>query len=116
MPSFIANADYDERDSYPLQLAAGDEVTVGPVDRAWPGWVWAVGANECRGYVPESILEPLGEGRFAAIEDFDPTVLNVRRGDELESLRQIHGWHWCRNVHGKEGWVAGYLLKPLQDN
>mgnify|MGYP006210895907 CR=1 FL=1 len=33
-------------------------------------------------------------------------------GDELESLRQIHGWHWCRSAKGDEGWVAGYLLKP----
>lgn len=114
MGQFVANADYEEKDSKPLALTAGDEVTVGPEDRTWPGWVWACDDNERSGYVPEQILEPMGEGRFAAMEDFDPTVLTVKRGDELDSLRQIHGWHWCRNMGGKEGWVAGYLLRPSE--
>jgi hypothetical protein len=113
MPRFTANADYEEKDSHPLHLAPGDEVTVGPVDRAWPGWVWAEGDRDRDGYVPEAILEPLGEGRYAALEAFDPTTLVIRRGDELESLKQIHGWHWCRNAAGQQGWVAGYLLRPL---
>ena len=112
MPSFTANADYEEKDRHPLALEAGDEITVGPADRAWPGWVWAEDNNERHGYVPEEILEPMGEGRFALMEDFDPTVLTIKRGDQIESLKQIHGWHWCRNKAGNEGWVAGYLLKP----
>ena len=112
MPSFIANADYEEKDRNPLTLESGDEVTVGPADRAWPGWVWARDNTGRSGYVPEDILEPTGEGRFALMEDFDPAVLTVKRGDQLESVRQIHGWHWCRNEAGAEGWVAGYLLEP----
>lgn len=112
MPTFIANADYEEKDPNPLHLQPGDEVSAGPVDRAWPGWVWASNGDDQDGYVPEEILEPLGEGRFAAIEPFDPTVLTIKRGDRLESVRQIHGWHWCSNERGEHGWVAGYLLKP----
>lgn len=113
MPSFTANADYEEKDRNPLHLASGDEITVGPADRAWPGWVWAQDNNGRSGYIPEDILEPMGEGRFALMEDFDPTVLTIKRGDELESVRQIHGWHWCENETGEQGWVAGYLLKPV---
>ena len=113
MATFNANADYEEKDSDPIKLTAGDEITTGVADRAWPGWVWATDNNGNDGYVPEEILEPLGEGRFAALEDYDPTVLTIKRGDQIESLRQIHGWHWCRNVRGEEGWVAGYLLKPV---
>lgn len=112
MSHFTANADYEEKDPHPLHLKAGDQVSVGPVDRTWPGWVWASDRAGNDGYVPEQILEPLGEGLFAAMEDFDPTVLTIRRGDRLESLRQIHGWHWCRHENGAEGWVAGYLLRP----
>lgn len=112
MARFISNSDYEEKDSNPIALRAGDEVTVGPVDRAWPGWVWAEDRHSRRGYVPEEILEPLGEGRFALMKDFNPAVLPVKRGDVLESLEQINGWHWCRNDSGSEGWVAGYLLKP----
>ncbi|MCH7228302.1 SH3 domain-containing protein [Haloferula sp. A504] len=112
MAKFVANADYEERDANPIRLRAGQEVTVGPADRAWPGWVWAIDGEDRGGYVPEEILEPHGEGRFSAMEDFDPTVLVVKRWDELESLRQIHGWHWCRNAGGQEGWVADYLMRP----
>lgn len=112
MVHFTANADYEEKDSDPIQLQPGDEICVGPLDRAWPGWVWATDRDGNDGYVPEEILEPLGEGRFAALAAFDPTVLTIKRGDRLDSLRQIHGWHWCRNEKGEEGWIAGYLLKP----
>lgn len=112
MAMFTANADYEEKDSQPLTLRPGDQVTAGPADRAWPGWIWVTGADDRSGYVPEEILAPLGERRFTVIAAFDPTVLTVRRGDQLESLRQIHGWHWCRNADGNQGWVAGYLLRP----
>lgn len=114
MASYVANADYEERDRDPIRLKAGDEVTVGPADRAWPGWVWAENSSGRTGYVPEEILEPLGEGRFSAIEAFDPTVLSVKRGEALESLKQIHGWHWCRAGEDREGWLPGYLLKPAE--
>lgn len=113
MSAFIANSDYEEKDSDPIRLKPGDEVSVGPADRAWPGWVWATDAKGNDGYVPEEILKPSGDGRFSAVEAFDPTVLTTRRGDQLASLRQIHGWHWCRNGNGDEGWVAGYLLRPV---
>ena len=112
MANFTANADYEDKDSKPIHLRAGDEVSVGVADRAWPGWVWAEDRDGNDGYVPEDILEPLGEGRYAAMEDYDPTVLTTKRGDRIESLKQIHGWHWCRNEHGSHGWVAGYLLRP----
>ncbi len=114
MATFTANADYEDKDSNPIHLDAGEEVTVGIADRAWPGWVWATDNNGNDGYVPEEILEPLGEGRFAAMEDYDPTVLTIKRGDRIESIRHNHGWHWCRNANGEEGWVGGYLLKPAE--
>jgi hypothetical protein len=113
MTFFTANADYEEKDTDPLALQPGDEVTVGQADRAWPGWVWAANAAGGDGYVPEEILRAVGDGRYQATAAFDPTVLTIRRGDRLESLRQIHGWHWCRDAAGREGWVAGYLLRPI---
>lgn len=112
MAKHTANSDYEDNDSDPIRLSSGDEVWVGAADRTWPGWVWAKDAGGNDGYIPEEILKPLGDGRFSVIEAFDPTVLKIRRGDALESLRQIHGWHWCRNESGEEGWVAGYLLRP----
>ncbi|MGJ8644190.1 MAG: SH3 domain-containing protein [Luteolibacter sp.] len=109
--NFKINADYEENNTRALHLAAGQEVTSGPADTAWPGWIWATDSSGSTGYVPAEILEPLGEDRWAAMEAFDPTVLKVTRGETVDSLKQIHGWHWCRNSEGKEGWVAGYLMK-----
>jgi len=76
MPTFIANADYEEKDSDPIKLETGDEITVGAADRAWPGWVWAEDRDGNDGYVPEDILEPLGEGRYAEAQ---ATVLLVHK-------------------------------------
>jgi len=109
---YTANADYEERNTEALHLAPGDVVETGPRDPAWPGWIWVVGANGRSGYVPIEMLSPLDQYQSTAIETFDPTVLAIRRGDRLTSLRQIHGWHWCRNDAELEGWVAGYLLRP----
>lgn len=111
-PHYIANADYEERNTNALHLATGDLVRIGPEDRAWPGWVWAIAADGRSGYIPKDILQDFGDGNATALQPFDPTVLAVRRGDSLVSTRQIHGWHWCRNAAGSEGWVAGYLLRP----
>lgn len=111
---YTANADYEEHDSRALHLAQGDVVTAGAEDRAWPGWIWVGDGDGRAGYVPADILRPLDDGRFAAMKRFDPTVLTIRRHDRLHSLHQIHGWHWCRNDLGDEGWVAGYLLRPCE--
>ena len=113
MPIFAAISDYEELDREPLRLNSGDQVQAGPEDRTWPGWIWTTDQDGRSGYVPTEILTPLGGNQFSVTAAFDPTVLTIRRGDTLESLRQIHGWHWCRNAAGREGWVAGYLLRPL---
>ena len=114
MAMFTANSDYEEKDSDPIRLKTGDQIRVGHADHAWPGWVWATDPQGGDGYVPEEILRPLGLDLYQVLEDFDPLVLTIHKGDRIESLRQIHGWHWCRNESGAEGWVAGYLLRPDQ--
>lgn len=110
--TYTASSDYEEKDRDPLRLEVGDRVEVGAADRTWPGWVWAKNPAGKGGYVPQEILKEAGEGWCELIEPFDPAVLTIKRGDRLDSLRQIHGWHWCRNAQGVEGWVAGYLLRP----
>lgn len=112
MTTFTATSCYEELDTNPIRLRAGDHVSVSHRDNTWPGWVWAIDAHGNDGYIPESILKAEEGGRFLVKEDFDPTVLTVRKGETLTSLRQNHGWHWCQNADGGQGWVAGYLLRP----
>ncbi len=112
MATFTANSDYEEKDNQPIRLSVGDQIKIGHADHAWPGWVWATDPAGKSGYIPEEIVRPLGLDLYQVLENFDPVVLTIHKGDVLESLRQIHGWHWCRNERGAEGWVAGYLLRP----
>jgi hypothetical protein len=112
MAHYRANSDYEDHDTHPLQLAIGDLVETGNRDQTWPGWIWALDSHGNDGYVPEEILQQVSTGCSQVTAAFDPKVLKIRRGDRLESLQQIHGWHWCRNEAAEEGWVAGYLLRP----
>jgi Variant SH3 domain len=112
MANYRANSDYEDQDTHPLKLAVGDVVQTGKKDQTWPGWIWAMDAQGNDGYIPEDILESTGQGSSRVLEDFDPRVLKIKRGDRLESVKRIHGWHWCRNDSSEEGWVAGYLLRP----
>lgn len=110
---FIANADYEENDRSALNLQAGQEVICGPSDQTWPGWIWVTDEEGRAGYVPKEILQLLHPPRSLVLENFDSKVLKLQRGCEITSLKQIHGWHWCQNAIGEEGWVAGYLLRPI---
>ena len=109
---FIANADYEVIDRNPLSLVQGQVVRIGPPDPQWSGWVW-VTADDGRGsHVPEDICQPGGEGVAVILRDFQARDLSVSNGDELVSLDEINGWHWCRRQDGTEGWLPAYLLRP----
>lgn len=110
---YTANADYIVIDRSPLVLEAGQVVRVGAADRVWTGWVHVTTGDERGTYVPVASLDRQ-DGSTAVVRDrFDATDLSVRRGDRVDSLREIEGWHWCRSAQGREGWVPGYLLEAL---
>lgn len=116
MSRWIASSDYQVIEREPLLFVAGERVRVDQGDRAWPGWFWVVNGDGRGGHVPSEVLAgPVVAGAEAElIRDFDGRDLSVRRGDELVSLRELDGWHWCRNQEGDEGWVAAYLLKRAE--
>lgn len=111
MPAFTATADYEVIDRAPLSLAAGDLVRLGPPDADWPGWVWVTAVNGRGSYVPEDHLATLPDGTARVTNAFHARDLTVRRGDAVESLREVKGWHWCRDAAGAEGWLPAYLLR-----
>ena len=112
MASLIATADYQVIDRAPLTLAAGDAVRLGPADADWPGWIWVTALNGRGSYVPEDHLEPQPDGTARVLTAFAAHDLSVRRGDPVTSLREVKGWHWCRDHAGAEGWLPSYLLRP----
>ena len=44
-------------------------------------------------------------------QPFHARDLTVKKGDTIESLREVKGWHWCKNAT-TEGWLPAYLLRP----
>jgi hypothetical protein len=112
MSSYLATADYEVIDRAPLTLEAGDVVRHGQADTDWPGWVWVTAITGRGSYVPEDLLCLLTDGTARVTQPFHARDLTVKKGDSIESLREVKGWHWCRNPQGAEGWLPAYLLRP----
>jgi hypothetical protein len=111
MPRFFATADYEVIDRAPLTLAAADRVRVGQADTDWPGWIWVTAISGRGSYVPEDHLQVQPDGTALVITPFHARDLTVRKGDPVDSLREVKGWHWCRHTNGTEGWLPAYLLR-----
>lgn len=107
----IANIDYTVCDKNPVVLKPGDEVLVGAQDKAWPGWTWATFPNGRSGYVPQEMLQDIGDGKARMTQEFDARELSVHKGDVVESRQILLGWHWCVKADGSAGWLPGYILR-----
>lgn len=111
MALLTATISYEVSDKRPFHLAPGHRVVCGPRDTAWPGWIWVTLENGQSGWVPEEVLSR-GAGQEAVVsETFEAREISVTKGERVESLRGLHGWHWCRKADGAEGWLPGYLLR-----
>lgn len=106
-----ANSDYTVVDRNPLALKIGDRVRLGPDDRAWPGWVWAIDEQGRGSFVPEDHLSPIDEQTAEVICDFNARDLSVSRHEAVIALREVKGWMWCRNAAGDEGWLPEFVLQ-----
>lgn len=111
--TYRASADYTVIDRNPLHLDEGDLVQLGPLDPAWEGWIWVNSADGRGSHVPEEILERLDDNKAIVRASFTARDLSVSKGEELVSLSEVKGWHWCRNNNSQQGWVPAYLLKEV---
>ena len=110
---YQALADFAVNYPHPLRLAKGEQVKVAQRDRMWPEWIWTTNANGLSGWVHESQLTIEGNVAHAA-EASNAQEISLRKGDIIESLRELGGWHWCRKADGQEGWTPGYNLRALE--
>lgn len=106
-----ANADYTVLDRNPLHLTQGQMVRLGPADKAWPGWVWAISADGRGSHVPEDHLRILDAGSAEVVRPFSARDLSVKRHERVTALREVKGWLWCRNAAGEEGWLPEFILQ-----
>lgn len=94
----------------PLQVSAGQRVTVGERDTHWPAFVF-VTADSGAGWVPSRYLGPDG----TVLTPYDTTELPTAAGDLLTVLAQDDesGWLWVRAADGREGWVPIDTVEPV---
>lgn len=108
---YLVTADYEVIDRAPLILEAGEMVRVGKKDADWPGWIWVTAINGRGSYVPEEILTMHDDGTAKVQQPFHARDLSVVKNEPVVSVREVKGWHWCRNEDGEEGWLPAYLLR-----
>ncbi len=95
----------------PIQLQAGDVVSVGREDEEYPGWLWCTGPDGRCGWVPADLLirrATVAEAR----EDYDATELSVHAGEEVDVESTSRGWVRVRNAAGQRGWIPDDCLAP----
>jgi hypothetical protein len=89
----------------PIQIAVGDEVTVGDRDHVWPAFVF-VTTSKGAGWVPARHLST-SSGSAVVVDAYDTTELPTEVGDDLKAIHEDtdSGWLWCRSAVGREGWI-----------
>lgn len=90
----------------PIRVANGARVRLTGREELWDGhlWLWAVAEDGRQGWVPDSLIDTSGDGAIAS-RDYSAIELTVAAGETVELVRETHGWAWCRNRTGAEGWV-----------
>lgn len=95
---------YAPQYSRPIQVAAGERVSVGHEDDDFPGWKWCKAADESEGWMPIELLS--GDGDVAVVmEDYSSRELAVEPGEEVVVEDSRRDWLLVRNGRGERGWI-----------
>jgi len=89
----------------PIQLKAGTRLRLDGRSDNWDGhiWVWAQAPDGREGWVPDCLLTATQP--VTAKDDYSAHELSCVEGQVLIVERQQHGWAFCRNDLGQNGWV-----------
>jgi hypothetical protein len=106
-------------DRPPIQVAPGDEVTLGDRDDTWPQFVWTTLANGLGGWIPW-VLFDREQGAATAHTEYDTRELDADVGDLLVLHREMADWWWAEKIqkgeaHGASGWIPAHALQIIDD-
>ena len=93
--------EYNPQYPNPIQVSAGDSVTVGLEDGEYPGWKWCQAADGRQGWVPVELLS----SNAILLEDYSAQELAVQPGEEVVAESVRHDWLLVRNACGERGWI-----------
>ena len=97
----------------PVVLRRGEAVHTDDREDIWDGfrWLWVIAADGRQGWLPDDLLTPSGAG-LVAKTDYSAVELTCQAYEVLQGFHATHGWIWCRNAQGAEGWVPLRNLVP----
>lgn len=88
----------------PIQIAAGERVSVGREDNEFPGWKWCRASNGREGWVPVELLSQ-GGSEAIVLQDYSARELAVAPGEEVLVEDARHDWLLVCNAKGERGWI-----------
>jgi uncharacterized protein YgiM (DUF1202 family) len=103
-PRLCVHREYRVQYRTPVQVAAGEKVSVGRDDDEYPGWKWCKASNGREGWIPAELLSQEG-GEAIVLQEYSAQELAVERGEEVEVEDERHGWLLVRNTRGQLGWI-----------
>jgi len=103
-PKYRVHREYRVQYGTPVQVVAGDKVSVGRDDVEYPGWKWCTASNGCEGWIPAELLAQEG-GEAIVLQEYSSQELAVEPGDEVEVEDERRGWLRVRNARGQLGWI-----------
>ena len=94
----------------PIAVRCGDTLRLTGREEIWDGhrWLWAIAHNR-EGWVP-SDLPRRERGQTKAAYDYSARELDLEPGASVTVIEVSHGWAWCRDNRGLEGWVPLRVL------
>ncbi|MDH0303658.1 MULTISPECIES: SH3 domain-containing protein [unclassified Pseudomonas] len=114
---YVAIAAHRSEYPAPITFARGALLSIGQRyegDEHWEDWYLCGCHGQEPGWVPAQVIERLGVDRGRALEAYSAHELDIDPGQQLEGLRPLNGWLWCRRVaNGELGWVPMAKLRLL---
>jgi uncharacterized protein YgiM (DUF1202 family) len=101
---FRVHREYRVQYRTPVQVAAGEKVSVGHGDDEYPGWKWCKASNGHGGWIPAELLSQEGDEAIV-LQEYSAQELAVERGEEVEVEDERHGWLLVHNARGQLGWI-----------
>ena len=97
----------------PIHVTAGNKIELTGRRDVWDGhtWLWAVAEDGRAGWVPDSLVEETQAGEYTALFDYSAVELSCQSEEILKRQLSTHGWSWCINDRGNQGWVPDHNLK-----
>lgn len=90
----------------PIRVRRHDVIALSGRSEVWDGhrWLWARAPDGREGWIPDDLpVERSNE--MVADRDYSAVELTCGVHERMHVLERRHGWAWCRNMSGAQGWV-----------